>query len=395
MPDPLPHPGTTSHNAAPDGPGAAPSQRRPARKRTATTRARFAARLLAFGLGLAVSLALAEAALWVAGWPIVGIYWGDNGDKGPRALRIPGPSGGAYRGFGSTVRAVHYDYDVTYAVNRHGFATPDPAPKRPGEYRVGLIGDSFTFGLGVQTSQRFADLWFDLVKSNHPHATLYNLGTPSSGTLQHAEILAGVGAEYDLDEIILCFYSGNDPDDNIAHQRLLAAGPLPDVEPQPHGVRAFLRSNFRLPSFVWIRGLRALSTVRYGGGGTVQGVRAAWPVTEQALDNFRAAVGDRPFSIWYLPSAVELNDDLWRKVKGDFQFDDAARYAVADLLRAWASARGVPFLDTTPALITKPYADVHFPVDQHWNADGHRLVADLLIASPEAAAITRRERPVP
>jgi len=382
-----PPPPTPVSSGASSSTHSSKSTRSPKRR---SWRAWISARLLLLCFSLALGLALTEAALWAAGWPIVGIYWGDNGDKGPRALRIPGPSGGAYRGFGSTVRAVHYDYDVTYAVNRHGFATPEPAPKRPGEYRIGIIGDSFSFGLGVQTSQRFSDLWFDLVKSNYPHATLYNLGTPSSGTLQHAEILAGVGAQYDLDEIILCFYSGNDPDDNIAYQRLLAAGPLPDIEPQPHGVRAFLRSNFRLPSFVWIRGLRALSTVRYGGGGTEQGVRAAWPVTEHALENLRAAVGARPFTIWYLPSALELNDDLWRKVRTDFQFDDAARYAVADRLRDWASAWGVPFIDTTPALITKPYSDVHFPVDQHWNADGHRLVADLLMAAPEAAAITRR-----
>src|SRR6185295_18161829 len=142
--------------------------------------------------------------------------------------------------------------NVAWTTNADGFRERELSPKQPGEWRIGILGDSFAAGVGVEQPQRFPDVWYDAVKAKLPQVTLWNLASPLCGTLCEKEIFAGVGRKYDLDEVMLVFYGGNDLDDNfesITHPG--KQDPYTDL-PRSERARQWLREHVRLTSFLWV-----------------------------------------------------------------------------------------------------------------------------------------------
>ena len=228
--------------------------RSPLRRRRSRGRA-LLLRLIVLGLGLAMGLVFAEIGLRVAGWPVVG-----NLIDGQRASTTQrgGADGSAYRGLGRELRLVHFDYDVRYTLNRHGFVEREPAPKGAGERRIGLFGDSFTMGMGVQVSERFGDVWFAQTRERlPPGTTLWNFGMAGTGTLQQAALLGGAAREYELDELVLAFYSGNDVTDNIEESSHDPKGGRAGRSAAREPAAARGCDNVRLSTFLWCYGLRS------------------------------------------------------------------------------------------------------------------------------------------
>ena len=78
-----------------------------------------------------------------------------------------------------TGRHHHYDFDVRYSTNGQGLRGSWPAPV-PGVRRHALIGDSFTFGLGVNDDETFAQRL-----NQQSHETVYlNAGIAGYSTDQ-------------------------------------------------------------------------------------------------------------------------------------------------------------------------------------------------------------------
>lgn len=333
-------------------------------------------RLIVLGFGLLVGLVVAEIGLRVAGWPVVG-----NLIDGKRVntTQRGGAEGSAYRGLGRDLRLVHFDYDVRYTLNRHGFAEREPAPKAPGERRIGLFGDSFTMGMGVRVPERFGDVWFAQVRDRLPAGTtLWNFGMPGTGTLQQAALLGGAAREYDLDELVLAFYSGNDVTDNIeesAHDPGAAGLAAP---PRENPLRAWAREHVRLSTFLWYYGLRAFSAAWWPNLYTPETLDQLWPPTQRGLEQFLAAAGGRPVTIWYIPSALESSDEAWRAHRDRHGLSDAGRFLLRDRVRDWAAANGAGFVDLTDALRAHPLSETNFRVDPHWRPLGHRAAAGAL-----------------
>lgn len=91
---------------------------------------------------------------------------------------------------------------------------PTPA-KQPNEYRVLILGDSFVFGLGVESNQTFAALLERLLAgSTSRPVKVINAGVNSFGTLQELEFLKTRGLSMTPDLVILSYYE-NDVLDNI------------------------------------------------------------------------------------------------------------------------------------------------------------------------------------
>lgn len=349
--------------------------RSPLRRRRSRGRA-LLLRLIVLGLGLAMGLVFAEIGLRLAGWPVVG-----NLIDGQRVntTQRGGAEGSAYRGLGRDLRLVHFDYDVRYTLNRHGFVERELAPKGAGERRIGLFGDSFTMGMGVQVSERFGDVWFAQTRERlPPGTTLWNFGMAGTGTLQQAALLGGAAREYELDELVLAFYSGNDVTDNIeesAHDPMATALAVP---PRENPLRSWLRENVRLSTFLWYYGLRAFSAAWWPNLYTRQTLDELWPPTQRGLEEFVAAAGERPVTIWYIPSALESSDEAWHAHRDRHTLDDAGRFLLRDRVRDWAAANSAGFVDLTDAVRAHPLSETNFRVDPHWRPLGHRAAAAAL-----------------
>ncbi len=100
----------------------------------------------------------------------------------------------------------HHDFRVRYRINDDGFRGPaGPVP----EEAVTLLGDSFTFGLGVDEGETFADR----LNADHPRTRFFNRGVPGYSTDQERLLLDELPPELRR-RVLLVVYLGNDLVDN-------------------------------------------------------------------------------------------------------------------------------------------------------------------------------------
>lgn len=328
-------------------------------------------RLLLMFTSLILTLTLLEGVLRFAGWPAPGLQV--NG-QGPIALRQPGRNGGAFPP-SSAGRLRHYDYDVAWVVNEDGFRERSIYPKRAGEWRIGVLGDSFAAGYGVNLQERFADVCYRQLQSHHPNISFWNLSSPLCGTKCQAEMLEGVGRDYDLDELILVFYGGNDLQDNLDSYRNPAKqDPYGDLSVSERA-KIWLREHSRLATFVWINGIRAVASFRPPGLYSRTELDQYWPYTASALAQLKSSTGPKRLSILYLPALPEWDDTTWKQIRDQLKVQDDGRFLVKQALRTWAQQQNIRFVDSTSWLKhCMSSQDCTFKTDGHLNSKGHLII---------------------
>lgn len=118
----------------------------------------------------------------------------------------------------------HYDYDVSYTTNPYGFrGDADFSKPSAGVARIALLGDSFTFGLGVNDDETFA---VELSRRDQSREYL-NLGFPGYSTDQEYLYLKQFHSIFDIDHTVLLIYLGNDILDNALDYPLQADNAKP------------------------------------------------------------------------------------------------------------------------------------------------------------------------
>ena len=108
-------------------------------------------------------------------------------------------------------RHVHFDFDVRYTTNAQGLrgaVWPDPAASSG--RRIAVVGDSFTFGLGVNDDETFVQR----LNAVDSHNTYLNAAVAGYSTDQQFLFLKDRLASWDVDELILVVYLANDLLDN-------------------------------------------------------------------------------------------------------------------------------------------------------------------------------------
>lgn len=101
-------------------------------------------------------------------------------------------------------------------VNARGMRqTAEVGPKRPDEYRIAVLGDSFVAALQVEEDRNFVRLLESRLACLGPRrrARTLNFGVPGFGTVQESLILEDALAT-GPDLVVLVFYPGNDVSNN-------------------------------------------------------------------------------------------------------------------------------------------------------------------------------------
>jgi hypothetical protein len=107
-------------------------------------------------------------------------------------------------------RHSHHDFDVTYGTDRYGFRV-SPALDESRKRRIAWVGDSFTFGLGVDDGDTFVNR-LNLLDRGAAHL---NYGIPGFSTDQEWLLIQREVLGFRPDEIVLVVYLGNDLLDNL------------------------------------------------------------------------------------------------------------------------------------------------------------------------------------
>jgi hypothetical protein len=120
------------------------------------------------------------------------------------------------------------------------------------DYRVLFLGDSFTYGVGVNDDQTFAALVERDLNADRVTAEVMNAGCPGKGTDYALKLFQTLGRKFHPDLTVLGFF-GNDFQDNARGEYYnIGKRGEPQVKPLDCN-RGAIKSGFdRLPAYNWL-----------------------------------------------------------------------------------------------------------------------------------------------
>ncbi len=250
------------------------------------------------------------------------------------------------------------------------------------------LGDSFTFGHGIDYQLTF----IELLEARGKYRAV-NAGVPGYGPVQYRRILEDMLAQGTRPAaVVVMSFLGNDFDDCIANKDL----PVVDGVVDPvGGMKSWLQrqSHFYRLAMKAYMPFRARSTymstmeakMRTPDGWNDPKVVEAARVYRDEFARIQAICqrASIPLAVGIIPS----RGTMAQLTGAPFPDAGAADYLLipsktSEILKGL----GVRYLDLGPALAAKPLRETYFNSDGHFTAAGHRLVADALAqAFPELA----------
>ena len=247
--------------------------------------------------------------------------------------------------------------------NAYGLRGPAPSPEGSHTIRLAAVGDSFTFGFGVEEKDTYPSLLQDLLnqsrQSSEPRVEVLNFGVVGYSTRDEAVVLERKALPFHPRGVIIG-YVLNDP----------------EIDP-----RLSLHKYFDPP--VWWRHSHVLRLLHLGwntlevwiyGGGDYQRYlhapgRAKWLSVCEAFRSIRSSAAAE--GAWVLVVIFPLTPKAsW----SDYSYPDL-HARVADQARA----NGFQVLDLLEAFRNYPPRQlVVSPTDDHPNALGQRLAAEAI-----------------
>jgi hypothetical protein len=106
--------------------------------------------------------------------------------------------------------------------------------KRPGEFRIVVLGDSMTVSAGVDIDHIYTSLIQDRLRQQYPQATVINLAVGGYNIVQYRMVLDEIGLALEPDLIVASVFPENDfNNDTYDTNYRVAAGREPAVPAQP------------------------------------------------------------------------------------------------------------------------------------------------------------------
>jgi hypothetical protein len=318
----------------------------------------------------------------------------------------------------AVVHGLSGEFAFRFSTNRQGLrmgydlAIPKPA----GRERILLVGDSFTFGYGVEQDETFAARLQERLDPTRARVEVINAGFASGFTLDtHYVFLREVGAAWGPNRTIAGICLSNDFDDLAKTKWSVAEGKLASVVKLTEFIPTWLSEN--LP--MWVKSSALLNFAR-------SGLLAQWRARSSepgpapnlveacALDDELYRAPTHPVRASVKPQALDKQSASWPAAqradwvarswsahaheKGyrlSFLFIPdrqevqgmAAEPTIRHMLEVRkvfsnaASAAGIEILDPTLDMRARWCATrqpLYFEIDGHWNANGHRFIADWL-----------------
>jgi lysophospholipase L1-like esterase len=298
---------------------------------------------------------------------------------------------------------VQKEWSTQIRINSKGLRDQEYEYKKPdGIKRVVVLGDSFTWGYGVEEYERFTEVLEDTLLENWQ---VINLGNPAYGNDQELLIFENEGVKYNPDLVVVAFYM-NDIMDNLAigdhdmprplfvlnddNKLILTNVPLPRKgEDNDDNVkenvtlflsfRRFMSHHSHAYSFIsdrivsspdllnffkkiGIADKRTTSRGKYGFN------HYNWNLTKAILKEIDAVAktNNAKTMIVIIPTREQVYKNRDLEING----------ALID----FGKESNIPVLDLLPEFRehAKNSEQLYFKIDRHWNANGHKLAAELI-----------------
>lgn len=326
------------------------------------------------GLGVSLGIVVLTLALLELGTRVLAPHWAPT--TADRTFWVYDEQLGWANTKGTTGSMDHPEFSITITHNSQGLRDREvPFERVAGRRRMLLIGSSFSWGFGVEQSEIYAEI----VEARYPDWEIVNASVSGYGTDQELLYLKLRGHRFEPDVILLPVHytdlAGNLLPTRYWHNKPFferdAGGELAlrnQPVPAPSALQRFQKYFFTQTSFfssvylryeavrgVWARAATA-------GEGAKPLSREGFELTRDlvlAIDETAKQMGAR-LIVLLTPT---FRDDWTRFISQELSH---ARIAHSSLADAFAD----------------PDASVRlrFANDPHWNAAGHRVVADALEA---------------
>lgn len=284
------------------------------------------------------------------------------------------------------------DFKHRIVNNSRGYRDRERAYDKGGRKRIVVLGDSTTWGWGVESGERFSDV----IEKRLEGWEVINLAQAGYSTDQELLVLESEGLKYRPDVVILLFDRNDVVEGNNAKI-------IDGMQPKPFFVeedgRLALKNNpVPFDGAYWMQKRMLAGCYGVPGDGASPRPWRYWRdrvFTRSHLYNwivFRLA-----HPIWSKPAQaderrdrkeLEKNMELTKRLLEEMNglcTRNGARLLIADvpsyysqLLKEFCAGQNIPYIDLQPCLKGRIRPIEHRKVG-HWTAYGHRVVADAMI----------------
>jgi hypothetical protein len=194
--------------------------------------------------------------------------------------------------------------------------------KPVGVYRIAAIGDSITFGPGIDEHERFTNLLEQRLNSRNGHYEVLNFGRPGAETVDHLKFLKSLVLNAEPDFILLQWYIN----DVEGHDKRERPRPLPLLP--SNSLMRNLRNTSALfflldtqwsavqRKLKWVRSNEDYMLARFGDPNSVASIAA-----QEALQQFIRTCNEHHTSV----GAVLFSDVYFNEAPSDFLVERALR----------------------------------------------------------------------
>ena len=286
---------------------------------------------------------------------------------------------------------------------------PRDYQKHPQTRRIIMLGDSFTYGVGVNMEETFSAVLEELFRKNDRKVEVINGGVPGYSTSQAYRWLKKELIKYEPDVVILNFYI-NDFVENLQPLSTDGQGNLlvqtRETSQHPSALKDMymrVRESFRLINYIIMQlkrspGLRRLAVrlgyldVAYYPEYSVLFKHLA-PQAQKMVENsceiireLHAYSGSHNFRLvgTFHPPNYLVQDESWQDLIGQYNIDpaDVDRSLIVERLRQCYQKIGVPYIDLVGPLTAfqRRHPDLYL-FNQHGGHPAprsHRMVAELM-----------------
>lgn len=105
------------------------------------------------------------------------------------------------------------EFDIRVTTNSQGLREPADVPlKREGVYRVMVVGDSMTFGQGVNDNETYPRIAADILRNRfgRDDVEIINVSRRGAGPGEYLQYVRHFGRLFQPDLIVIAYYAGND-----------------------------------------------------------------------------------------------------------------------------------------------------------------------------------------
>ncbi|HUS14626.1 MAG TPA: GDSL-type esterase/lipase family protein [Chloroflexia bacterium] len=325
-------------------------------------------------------------------------------------LLVPDPATGYRNAPGARVHHRYDEIDAWYQINAQGLReNREVGPPVPDHVRLLALGDSFTFGWGVDGAASYPMLLDGTWAASGTPVESVNAGVIGYGTDNEATWLDVYGWSLHPRVVLVGFYAGNDVRDvmlGIGKTHVDARGRLGDGTVPPaatptglSGLKYWLGEHSQ--AYLFFRD--GLYNLTHGPPPTPTplpgqalpddvvfylrtepaDVAAGWDKVLSLLDamNRGARMHGARLIVISIPAHDQVDGSAWQaRVKRlglDAESVDLSH--PQERLAAWGTASGVPVIDLLPGFrAAGPQPPRYFQHDSHWNVAGHALAAQLI-----------------